>query len=106
MKVAPLEGRFKQNGSRIRRARRSIGVSQEAFAERIGTTRRHMIRLEKGHHLPGTGLRDRIVAEVEKNGGKADGIQSHDDDEEDDAAVSFDDFLRRRVRSLMHEETA
>jgi transcriptional regulator with XRE-family HTH domain len=103
MKTAPLEGRFKQNGAKIRRARRSTGQSQEIFAERIGTTRRHMIRLEKGHHLPSGALRDRIVKETK---GAVDGIEAHDDeDDEEDAAVSFDDFLRRRVRALMREET-
>ena len=33
---------------RIRWARAQYGVSQEVFAELIGRSRRHMIRLEKG----------------------------------------------------------
>ena len=55
---------FAANGARIRRARKRAGISQERLAAQVGTTRRHMIRLENGEHLPRPVLRDKIAAEV------------------------------------------
>ena len=40
-------------GFRIRSARVQADLSQERLAELIGTSRRHMIRIEKGLHKPG-----------------------------------------------------
>lgn len=97
---APSKFPFAENGARIQRARKLTGESQETFAAMIGTTRRHMIRLERGQHLPGAELRDRIVART----GTAEQIHSADDDEEVDLAMSFDDFLRHRIRTLIEEE--
>lgn len=39
-------------------------ISQESLAERVGVTRRHMIRIENGDHRPTARLRDRIAAEL------------------------------------------
>lgn len=92
---------FALNGARIRRARHLTGLSQEAFAPLIGTSRRHMIRLERGQHLPGGPLRDRIVdfTQTEEQ------ILSADDDEEADP-LSLDDFLRLHIHRLFLEERA
>jgi transcriptional regulator with XRE-family HTH domain len=68
---------FALNGAKIRKARLATGLSQEAFAPLIGTTRRHMIRLERGQHLPKAELRDRIVERT----GTTEQIQSADDEE-------------------------
>lgn len=94
--------RFAVNGSRIRRARRRAGISQEGLALKVGTTRRHMIRLENGEHLPSTPLRNRIAAEV---GVDPSAIQASDeDDEESDTVRSLDEFLELRVRQIWREQ--
>jgi len=92
---------FRENGARIKRARKRTGLSQELFAVEVGTTRRHMIRLENGEHLPSSALRDRIA---ERTGQSRDEFQSSDDDEE--AALPrrslSDDLLRlAQVAELM-----
>lgn len=91
---------FAANGARIRKARQLTGLSQESFAPKIGTTRRHMIRLERGQHLPGGDLRDRIVEES----GTTEQIQSADDEEEADLSVSLDEFLRLHIQRVLREE--
>lgn len=71
--------RYAENGKRIRRARKLTGLSQFNFGLEIGVTRRQMIRLENGEHLPSRPVRDRI----EKRAGLSKGeIRSADDDEE------------------------
>jgi transcriptional regulator with XRE-family HTH domain len=62
---------------RIVWARRRKGISQEELAGRIGTSRRHMIRIEKGLHRPGPSFRTRIS---EATGQPQDFFE--DDDEE------------------------
>lgn len=79
---------FAENGARIRSARRRSGKSQEGLAAEVGTTRRHMIRLENGEHLPSGELRDRIA---EHTGQPKETFQSADD---------ADDRLPRPGRSL------
>jgi transcriptional regulator with XRE-family HTH domain len=86
-------------GLKVRRAREQTGLSQENFAPRVGTTRRHLIRIEGGHHKPGGALLDRIATET---GTPRESFTNEDDEEE--AALSFDEFLRRRVRQIMREE--
>lgn len=85
---------FSENGARIRSARRRTGLSQEKFAPAVGTTRRHMIRLENGEHLPSRELRDRIA---EATGQPSGSIQSADDEDEDSLPPhrSLSDDLRR-----------
>jgi len=95
---------FADNGAAIRRARKRVGKSQERLAAEIGTTRRHMIRLENGEHLPSGGLRDRIV---EATGDASGAIQSSDDeDEEDGLRRSLSDDLHRlaQVTALLERE--
>jgi transcriptional regulator with XRE-family HTH domain len=52
---------YRENGRKIRRARRLTGLSQQDFAVELGSSRRHLIRLENGQHLPSPPTRDRIV---------------------------------------------
>ena len=46
-----------------RKARRNAKprISQERLAAAVGTSRRHMIRIENGEHRPSPELRDRIA---------------------------------------------
>jgi transcriptional regulator with XRE-family HTH domain len=61
---------------RIVWARKQQGISQERFAELIGTTRRHMIRIEKGTHRP----RRELLARIAEAAGVPEDF--FDDDEE------------------------
>ena len=82
MSRATTVGRWSENGKAILRARQRAGYSQEKFAAVIGTTRRHMIRLENGEHLPTGALRDRIV---EASGAERASIAASDDESEEAA---------------------
>lgn len=70
---------YSSNGDTMKRLRKRAGISQERLAAAVGTSRRHMIRLENGEHLPSTPLRDKIADAIEA---PRDAIQSADDDEE------------------------
>lgn len=53
-------------GQRIVWARKRKGISQERLADLIGTSRRHMIRIEKGQHRPGPVFIARIAEATEQ----------------------------------------
>lgn len=86
-------------GQRIVWARRRVGISQEKLAGLIGTSRRHMIRLEKGLHKPG----ETFVARIAEATGQPREL-FEDEDSEDGRSMSIDDLLRLRVRALLREE--
>lgn len=50
----------KRVGAAIKTAREGIGLSQERFAEQLGTSRRHVMRWESGRCIPGPRFRARI----------------------------------------------
>lgn len=56
---SPLRGLT--TGERIRWARKRKGISQERLADTVGTSRRHVIRLENNEHHPGPVLLARIA---------------------------------------------
>jgi transcriptional regulator with XRE-family HTH domain len=85
-------------GARIKAARLAVGVSQERMAERIGTSRRHYIRIENGEHRPGAQLLDAIARET-----GTDATELADDDEED-ASMDLYQALRREIREIVREE--
>lgn len=92
---------FARNGALIRSFRKRVGKSQEKLAIEVGTTRRHMIRLENGEHLPSSDLRNRIAAAT---GREPEEIQSSEDEEESPLPPRSlaDDLLRlSRVAALM-----
>ena len=82
-------------GQRIRWARERKGISQERFAEIVGTTRRHMIRLEKGQHRPGVQLVERIAEATDQPVSLFD----ETDDEEADPAVALLNVIKAMVRA-------
>lgn len=51
-------------GRKIRKARETLGISQENFAPKVGTTRRHLIRIEAGKHRPGDHLLSAVARET------------------------------------------
>lgn len=90
-------------GQKIRDARAKSGRSQEHFAPLIGTSRRHLIRIEKGQHRP----RPEMLARIsEATGVPVSEFESSDDDEESDMPSSADLFeaLVRRLKVELREE--
>lgn len=79
---ATIVGRWAENGKAIRKARVRAGLSQERLAVAASTTRRHMIRLENGEHLPSAALRDRLI---EITGAERASIAASSDEEEEAA---------------------
>jgi transcriptional regulator with XRE-family HTH domain len=104
-KTAQSRHPFADNGARIRSARKRAHKSQERLAAEVGTTRRHMIRLENGEHLPSGGLRDRIAGAT---GESAENLQSADDEDEDALrrSLSEDLFRLAQVTAFLEREAA
>jgi DNA-binding XRE family transcriptional regulator len=50
---------------RVKWARERAGLSQEALAHLVGTSRRHVIRWEKGEHKPNRAYAARIATATE-----------------------------------------
>ena len=68
-------------GERVVWARKRKGISQERLATAIGTTRRHMIRIEKGQtRRPNDSLIERIA---EATGQEPSFFTADDEDEEE-----------------------
>ena len=89
-------------GARIVWARKQKGISQERLAETIGTSRRHMIRLEKGVHRPGPEFVRRIAeATGQPLALFADGAEP--DDEESDPVAALMLALRAFVRAEVRQ---
>lgn len=86
-------------GQRIIWARKRKGISQERLAELIGTSRRHMIRIEKGQHRPGPRLRGRIAQVTEQPE-----AFFEDPDDEEGSSMSLAVALRHTVRAVLREE--
>jgi transcriptional regulator with XRE-family HTH domain len=82
-------------GRQIRTARRQAGLSHDQLAARVGTSRQHLIKLEKGQHLPRPEMLDRIAQATNK---APSFFESDDEDEESDAMEALTRALRRVVR--------
>ena len=52
--------------ARIRRARRTSGLSLDRLGELAGTSRHHLIRLERGDHRPRAEMLERIAGATGK----------------------------------------
>jgi transcriptional regulator with XRE-family HTH domain len=52
--------------SRIRRARRHADLTLDALGEKVGTSRHHLIRLERGDHRPRLDMLQRIATATGK----------------------------------------
>lgn len=97
MEAATHTPRFAELGARIRQARKRTGISQEKLAPLVGTTRRHLIRLENGEHQASKALAARIGAALGHDPGE---FRNGDDDEEEDEAVdALVAALRRVIRN-------
>lgn len=87
-------------GRRIRTARKTAGLSHDRLAAIVGTSRQHLIRLEKGIHAP----RPDMLARIAEATGKDESYFADGDDDEEPHPVTLDDMLRIRVREIMRDE--
>jgi transcriptional regulator with XRE-family HTH domain len=84
---------------RIKWARKSAGLSHDRLVERLGRSNRgHLIKIEKGVHVPGHDLRDAIADEC----GVPRELFDDDGDEESDPVEALMNALRRVVREELH----
>jgi transcriptional regulator with XRE-family HTH domain len=82
-------------GSRIRTARKTAGLSHDQLAAKVGTSRQHLIKLEKGIHAP----RPEMLAGIAEATGKSEEFFTGDgeDDEEADPVADLYSALMRAV---------
>ena len=85
---------------RIKWARNRKQMSLDSLAARVGSSRRHLIRLEKGEHTPGIELRARIAAATDQ---PADFFQVGDSEDEEEADLVRD--LTLVLRRLISYES-
>ena len=90
-------------GRQIRKARKHAGLSHDRLAAAIGTSRQHLIKLEKGIHLP----RPELLAAIARETGKTEAFfeGDSDDDEESDVVVALFDAVRQIVRAEMQTQS-
>lgn len=82
-------------GKRIRLARLSSEFrSHDALAREVGTSRQHLIKLEKGQHLPTDAMLDRIAKATERDVEYFAAEGSDDDEEPDPMALAMALFER------------
>ena len=89
-------------GRQIRRARKDAGLSHDQLAERVGSSRQHLIKLEKGKHLPGP----RLLTAIARETGKSEAFFETDseDDEELDAMAALTRAVQLVVRETLNQE--
>lgn len=91
-------------GRQIAKARQAKGMSHDALAAKTGTSRQHLIKLEKGQHLP----RPEMLAKIAEATGKPESFFESEDDEEssamDDSTVAAD-LLEVLLRVVTHART-
>ena len=92
----------KSIGERIAWARKRKGISQVALAEAIGTSQRHISRMESNKHAPRKPMREKLGGVLEQ---KPEFFSDSDEDEEGDPLPNLDEMLRSYIRRVMHEET-
>jgi transcriptional regulator with XRE-family HTH domain len=78
-------------GKNIRTARKTAGLSHDALAAAVGTSRQHLIKLEKGQHL----ARPEMLARIADATKTTVACLESDDDEDDSSmpTVREDEFL-------------
>lgn len=93
-----------QIGERIRSARKRAGLSHDRLGAIVGTSRQHLIRLEKGQHQPRDGMLGRIAAATGQPLAFFENGDGPVEDDEEADSLSLDDFLRQRIRLMLAEE--
>lgn len=99
---AILQAQRERVGRQIRTARQLAGLSHDKLAAAVGTSRQHLIKLEKGQHLAG----ETMVARIAEATGKPMAFFAADDDEESDPVADLFDALRRTVEAAVDARIA
>jgi transcriptional regulator with XRE-family HTH domain len=91
------------NGSKIRDARHSAGMTQAELARAIKTSERNIVRWEASQNQPRVSSVARIA---EATGHDIDFFLtgSAEDDDEEAAALTLDSYLRVRIRQILRDE--
>lgn len=90
-------GKHYEFGQRIASARRRAGLSQEALADRIGATRRYVIKIENGEHVPRPERMDAINAALGSD------IEAPSSDDEEDALAVL---IRQAIEAAVDSRVA
>lgn len=77
-------------GERIRFARKAAGLSHDRLGAIAGTSRQHLIRLEKGQHKP----KPEMVARIAEATGKPVAFFENGDEDDEEAASMAADLMR------------
>jgi transcriptional regulator with XRE-family HTH domain len=85
-----LRQRAERVGRQIRKARKHSGLSHDQLGGRVGTSRQHLIKLEKGIHLP----RPEMLAAIARETGKSEAFFLGDDDADDEESEAVEDLAR------------
>lgn len=85
-------------GTKILAARKRAGLSHDKLGAAVGTSRQHLIRLEKGAHVPREGMLARIAEATGQPLSFFEGA-TEDDDEESDPVADLMLAIRRVVRA-------
>lgn len=94
-----IEDHRKRVGGRIFAARKEAKLTLDGLAEKIGSSRHHLIRLERGAHTP----KPETIAAIAEATGKPESYFDDDEDEESDPAVTFLKAVRRYAREQARE---
>ncbi len=78
-----LQAHRERVGRRVKAARSDANLTLDGLAARVGTTRQHLIKLEKGQHAP----RAEMIQKIAEATGKAPSFFSSDEDEEEAQAM-------------------
>jgi len=87
--------------ARIKMARQRANLTLDRLGEAVGTSRHHLIRLEKGEHKPKPDMARRIA---EATGVPIELLQDEDDEESDPMAQALMAVVRELVRKELAKE--
>ena len=88
-------------GLRIRQARKQAGLSHDRLAVAVDSSRQHLIKLEKGKHVPREDLLQRIA---DATGKQLSFFTEEDDDDEESDPVA--ELYRALDRFIDHKMSA
>lgn len=94
---AALQAQKDHVGHRIRQARKQAYLTHDALADKVGSSRQHLIKLESGQHMPGNALLERIA---EATGRTTDWFFADEDDEESSQPVAAEAEFLEALRPL------
>lgn len=99
----------RERGERLKSARVRAGLSLDKLGVIVGTSRQHLIRLEKGIHRPKPDMLARIAAAVNVDAEMIDPPQNGDGDDDEEAsrvkrerALRLYDDLKALFADIVH----